>query len=60
MLRIEAARRLLEDAGIPVKAVAARCGFGDYERLRRSFLRTIGVAPTEYRERFGAGRKRRA
>jgi transcriptional regulator GlxA family with amidase domain len=53
MLGVEAARRLLEDAGIPVKTVAARCGFGDYERLRRSFLRTIGVAPTAYRDRFG-------
>src|SRR5258706_4241756 len=60
MLRVEAARRLLEDVDIPVKTIAARCGFGDYERLRRSFLRTIGVAPTEYRERFGARRKRRA
>jgi transcriptional regulator GlxA family with amidase domain len=54
MLRVEAARRLLEDVDIPVKTIAARCGFGDYERLRRSFVRTIGVAPTAYRERFGA------
>jgi transcriptional regulator GlxA family with amidase domain len=53
MLRVEAARRLLEDVDIPVKTIAARCGFGDYERLRRSFLRAVGVAPTAYRERFG-------
>ena len=60
MLRVEAARRLLEDVGIPVKTVAARCGFGDYERLRRSLVRTIGIGPTEYRDRFGMGRQRRA
>ena len=51
-LRLEAARSLLEETGAPVKAIAARCGFGDEERLRRAFLRSLGVTPSAYRTRF--------
>ncbi len=53
-LRVEAARRLLED-GQAVKRVAARCGFGSEETLRRAFLRRVGVTPQDYRERFATG-----
>jgi len=35
--------------------VAARCGFGSEETMRRSFLRSMGVTPQAYRERFSAG-----
>jgi transcriptional regulator GlxA family with amidase domain len=51
-LRIEAARRLLEETDSNVKAIAARCGFGGAEALRIAFLRTVRVSPTAYRERF--------
>lgn len=51
-LRVEAARRLLSDSSMPLKRVAARCGFGSEETLRRSFLRTLAVTPQAYRERF--------
>jgi transcriptional regulator GlxA family with amidase domain len=51
-LRLEAARRALEDGGAPIKQVAHRCGFGDEERMRRAFVRRLGVSPSEYRERF--------
>lgn len=54
-LRLEAARRLLGDTSFPVKRVAARCGFGSEETMRRSFLRSTGVTPQAYRERFSAG-----
>jgi transcriptional regulator GlxA family with amidase domain len=50
-IRVEAARRLLE-ANQPIKRVAARCGFGSEETLRRSFLRLVGATPQAYRERF--------
>jgi transcriptional regulator GlxA family with amidase domain len=53
-LRQEAARRMLtERPDLPVARVAERCGFGDDERMRRSFVRSLGVAPTDYRLRFG-------
>lgn len=51
-LRVEAARRLLADTSQPIKRVAARCGFGSEETLRRSFLRALGVTPLAYRQRF--------
>jgi transcriptional regulator GlxA family with amidase domain len=51
-VRIETARRLLEETPLQVTAVAQRCGFGDEERMRRAFLRQLKVSPSAYRERF--------
>jgi transcriptional regulator GlxA family with amidase domain len=51
-VRLEAARRRLEDTSDPVATVAAGCGFGTTETMRRVFLRSLGVAPAEYRRRF--------
>ena len=51
-VRLEAARRLLEDTADPVATVASACGFGTPETMRRAFLRAFGVGPAEYRRRF--------
>ncbi len=51
-VRLEAARRELEDTASPVQNVAFACGFGTAETMRRSFLRALGVSPAEYRRRF--------
>jgi transcriptional regulator GlxA family with amidase domain len=51
-IRLEAARRALEDSAQPVSTVALSCGFGTPETMRRSFLRGLGVSPAEYRRRF--------
>jgi transcriptional regulator GlxA family with amidase domain len=48
-LRVEAARNLLDHAGASVKRVAMECGFGDPERMRRSFVRLVGVPPSALR-----------
>ena len=56
-LRVEAARQLLATTGLPVKRIAARCGFGSEETMRRSLLRKVGVTPGEYRARFSAAHK---
>jgi transcriptional regulator GlxA family with amidase domain len=53
-LRVEAATRALVESIRPVKQIAADCGFGDEERMRRAFLRRLGVAPNDYRARFSA------
>lgn len=53
-VRLEAARRRLEETDLPVEAVAAECGFGTAETMRRAFLRALHVPPTEYRRRFRA------
>ena len=51
-LRLEAARRRIEDAREPLATTAAACGFGTPETMRRVFLRTLGVGPEGYRSRF--------
>jgi transcriptional regulator GlxA family with amidase domain len=53
-VRLEAARRRLEDTVEPVAAIAAACGFGTAETMRRVFLRALDVGPAEYRRRFRA------
>ena len=37
---------------LPIKQIAASCGFGQEERLRRAFARQVGTTPVEYRQRF--------
>ncbi|HEX5049057.1 MAG TPA: GlxA family transcriptional regulator [Gammaproteobacteria bacterium] len=51
-IRVDAARRLLEDSDERLGSIAERCGFTNEERMRDAFVRTIGVAPREYRKRF--------
>lgn len=53
-VRVETARRLLEDTDEGVEAVAAMSGFGTSETMRRTFLRVLRASPTEYRSRFRA------
>lgn len=52
-LRIEAARRLLEDTTLTVAAVAERVGLKHAETLHRAFVRTVGTTPARYRQHFG-------
>jgi transcriptional regulator GlxA family with amidase domain len=58
-LRVEAARRRLEETGAGVDAIAAQSGFGTSESMRRSFQRTLRVSPTSYRSRFTGERSAR-
>ncbi len=51
-IRTEAARRQLEESDDTVVAIAARCGFGTAETMRRNFIRRIGVSPDQYRKTF--------
>lgn len=50
--RTDAARRALEDTGQSVDQIAHVCGFGNAERMRRTFHRRLGVGPQAYRARF--------
>ncbi|WP_127088245.1 GlxA family transcriptional regulator [Aquabacter cavernae] len=53
-LRLDAARRALEETRQSIKEIATRCGFVDEERMRRAFRRQLGVSPQDYRDKFGA------
>jgi transcriptional regulator GlxA family with amidase domain len=50
--RVEAARQWLEDSRASLDEVAAACGFGSAETLRRAFQRLLRVSPSAYREAF--------
>lgn len=50
--RVAAARGLIETSGDTPKQVAAKCGFANADVLRRSFVKHVGVTPSEYRKRF--------
>ncbi|MGI8705118.1 MAG: GlxA family transcriptional regulator [Sphingomicrobium sp.] len=51
-VRMEVAKRLLEQTGNRLDQVARDSGFGSYERMRRTFARRLGVPPSDYRARF--------
>jgi transcriptional regulator GlxA family with amidase domain len=51
-VRVEAARRRLEDTADGVEETARACGYGTPEAMRRAFVKDLGVSPAEYRRRF--------
>lgn len=51
-VRVEAARRKLELSSASLDEIAAMCGFGSADSLRRQFAQAVGINPSEYRERF--------
>lgn len=51
-LRVDAARRHLEETDEPLETIATACGFGSADSMRRSFHRIVKVAPNDYRRRF--------
>jgi len=48
-LRTEAARPRVEDSREPLESIANMVGFGDVERMRRSFVRVYGHTPQTLR-----------
>lgn len=48
-LRVEAARALIDEGNLALGVVARETGFGDPERMRRAFLRTMGQPPQSVR-----------
>lgn len=55
-LRIETAKRLLENGRQTVQAIMLETGYEDGIFFRKLFKRHTGVPPSEYRARFGQGR----
>jgi transcriptional regulator GlxA family with amidase domain len=51
-IRTDAARRQLEETDDTVTVIAARCGFGTAETMRRNFVRRVGISPDHYRRTF--------
>ena len=51
-LRVEAARRRLEESHNSMETIADECGFGNVNSMRNVFQRTIKIAPGQYRRHF--------
>jgi transcriptional regulator GlxA family with amidase domain len=51
-MRAEAARRQLERTDQGLKQIAATCGFGSADSMRRAFLRSLGTTPQRYRRQL--------
>ena len=52
MVRVAAARRMLEDGAPSIKQVGLNVGYEDVAFFRRVFKRHSGMTPVSYRERF--------
>lgn len=48
-IRFEAARLLIETTARPIEQIARDTGFGDPERMRRTFVRVLGQSPRALR-----------
>ena len=51
-LRVEAARRRLEESQNSMETIASECGFGSVNSMRNVFQRTLKIAPGQYRRHF--------
>jgi transcriptional regulator GlxA family with amidase domain len=51
-LRVEAARRRLEESLNSMEMIAGECGFGNVNSMRNVFQRTLKIGPGQYRRHF--------
>src|SRR5262249_43455372 len=51
-LRVEAARRRLEESKNSMETIADECGFGNVNAMRNVFQRTLQIPPGQYRRHF--------
>ncbi|MEV0171620.1 GlxA family transcriptional regulator [Streptomyces sp. NPDC050803] len=51
-VRLEHARRLLEDTTGGIEEISRASGYGTPEAMRRAFVKALGTPPAEYRRRF--------
>jgi transcriptional regulator GlxA family with amidase domain len=51
-LRVETARRRLEESPNSMDTIASECGFGNVNSMRNVFQRTLKIPPGQYRRHF--------
>lgn len=51
-LRVEMARKYLEDTDVSLENIAEKCGLSNLVSMRRTFLRHLMVTPSDYRRAF--------
>ena len=58
-LRVEAARRRLEESQNSMEMIACECGFGNINSMRNVFQRTLKIPPGQYRRHFRHAKRHR-
>lgn len=53
-MRVEAARRQLEETDKSIEQIARSCGFVSADLMRRAFVRSVGTTPGRYRSRLSS------
>jgi len=56
-MRVEAARRQLEDSEKSIEQIARNCGFVNADLMRRAFVRFVGTTPGRYRSQLSSARE---
>jgi len=56
-LRVEAARRRLEESQNSMETIAGECGFGNVNSMRNVFQRALRIPPGQYRRHFRSMRR---
>jgi len=51
-VRVEVARRYLEDSDMSIDQIAEKCGLGGLISMRRTFIRHMNISPSDYRRSF--------
>lgn len=51
-VRVEVARRYLEDSDLSMDQIAEKCGLGGLNSMRRTFIRHMNMSPSNYRRAF--------
>ncbi len=51
-LRVESARRQLEQTERAINQIALLCGFGGADVMRRAFVRSLAITPSQYRNKI--------
>jgi transcriptional regulator GlxA family with amidase domain len=59
-LRVEAARRRLEESQNSMETIATECGFGNVNSMRNVFQRTLRIPPGQYRRHFRHTKRQRS
>lgn len=54
-VKVDEASRLLRNTDLPMKEIAARCGFSDDSKLSTVFKQSTGMTPRDYRRRTTLG-----
>lgn len=54
-VRIEAAKKFLENKNYTIEQVAFKCGYEDMSFFRKVFKRYLDMAPKDYKEKYGKG-----